>query len=86
MLGDSAGGDITLGSLKMRYMEIGLPAAVVVFYPNTDLTLSGDTVFTLRNANPVLDVNATKKLIAAHACPPYASQFMVTSAKGFHLR
>jgi epsilon-lactone hydrolase len=43
MLGDSAGGDITLGSvLKMRDMGIGMPAVVVVFSPNTDLTLSGD--------------------------------------------
>jgi monoterpene epsilon-lactone hydrolase len=89
MLGDSAGGDITLSSvLKMRNIGIGMPAVVVVFSPNTDLTLSGDTVFTLRNADPVLDVNATKNLIAAYADPsdqrtPYASPIYGNFSKGF---
>lgn len=89
MFRDSAGGDITLGSvLKMRDRGIGIPAAVVVFSPNTDLALSGDTVFTLRNADPVLDVNSTKQLIAAYANPsdqniPYASPVYGNFIKGF---
>ena len=72
----------------MRDIGIGMPAVVVVFSPNTDLTLSGDTVFTLRNADPVLDVNATKNLIAAYADPsdqrtPYASPIYGNFSKGF---
>jgi epsilon-lactone hydrolase len=61
MIGDSAGGGITLGSvLKMRDSGIGMPAAVVVFSPNTDLTLKGDTVFTLKDADPILNVIAVE--------------------------
>jgi monoterpene epsilon-lactone hydrolase len=68
--------------------RVGMPAVVVVFSPNTDLTLSGDTVFTLRNADPVLDVNATRKLIAAYANAsdqkiPYASPIYCNFSKGF---
>ena len=61
----------------------------MVFSPNTDLTLSGDLVFTLRNADPVLDVNSTKQLIAVcYANPsdqniPYASPVYGNFSKGF---
>ena len=89
MIGDSAGGGITLGSvLKMRDSGIGMPAAVVVFSPNTDLTLKGDTVFTLKDADPILNVTAVEDMMAAYADPsdhkiPYASAIYGNFSKGF---
>jgi epsilon-lactone hydrolase len=89
MFGDSAGGGITLGSvLKMRDTGIGMPAAVVVFSPNTDLTLNGDTLFTLKDADSILNATATKNMVAAYADPagqriPYASPIYANFSKGF---
>jgi acetyl esterase/lipase len=89
MFGDSAGGDMTLGSvLKMRDVSIGLPAAVVVFSPNTDLTLTGDTVTTLKEADPVLDADGVRTLVSAYADPseykiPYVSPVYGNFSKGF---
>ena len=92
IFGDSAGGGITLGSvLKMRDSKIGMPAAVVVFSPNTDLTLNGDTLFTLKNADPILNVTSIKnrwQRMPIHLTKKFHTllQFMVISAKDFHLR
>jgi acetyl esterase/lipase len=89
MFGDSAGGDMTLGSvLKMRDVSIGLPAAVVVFSPNTDLTLTGDTVTTLKEADPVLDADGVRTLVSTYADPseykiPYVSPVYGNFSKGF---
>jgi monoterpene epsilon-lactone hydrolase len=89
MFGDSAGGDITLGSvLKMRDVGIGLPAAVVVFSPNTDLTLKGDTVTTLKEADPVLNADAVEILVSTYADPseymiPYVSPVYGNFSEGF---
>jgi monoterpene epsilon-lactone hydrolase len=89
MIGDSAGGGITLGSiLKMHDSGIGVPAAIVVFSPNTDLTLNGDTLFTLKDADPILNVSSIKNPIAAYADPsdhkiPYASPIDGNFSKGF---
>ena len=90
MIGDSAGREIILGSvLKMRDSGIGMPAAVVVFYPSTDLTLKGDTVFTLKDADPILNVTAVEDMMAAYGSieqNSIALQFMVISVKDFLLR
>jgi acetyl esterase/lipase len=89
MFGDSAGGDMTLGSvLKMRDIGIGLPAAIVVFSPNTDLTLTGDTVTTLKAADPVLDADGVRTLVSTYADPseytiPYVSPIYGNFTEGF---
>ena len=47
--GDSAGGSLAAGSvLKMRDLGIGIPAAVVMWSPWSDITDRGDTYRTLR--------------------------------------
>ena len=54
--GDSAGGNLTLALiLKIQDMGIGMPTVVVVFSPWTDLTLSGDTIVTLNDDDPLLN-------------------------------
>lgn len=62
MFGDSAGGGLAAGSvLKMRDTGLGLPAALVLLSPWLDLTGSGDTYFTLRNADLYLSYDAFLK-------------------------
>ena len=56
--GDSAGGGLAAGSvLKMRDKGIGMPAAVVLWSPWTDVTQNGDTYFTLKASDPLLTNN-----------------------------
>jgi acetyl esterase/lipase len=56
LFGDSAGGNIILGStLRMRDEGIRLPAALVALSPCTDLGNDGDTRTTLAYVDPVLD-------------------------------
>lgn len=44
MYGDSAGGGLIAGSvLKMRDERIGIPAAIMLWSPWTDVTGSGDS-------------------------------------------
>ena len=51
--GDSAGGGLAAGSvLKMRDSGIGTPAAVVLWSPWADITETGDTYQTLKDADP----------------------------------
>ncbi|MFE2277988.1 alpha/beta hydrolase [Streptomyces sp. NPDC059454] len=54
MAGDSAGGGLTLATL-LAAREAGLPqpAAVVVFSPWTDLTLSGESIRSKEDADPI---------------------------------
>jgi len=50
--GESAGGGLAAGSvLKMRDNGMDMPAAVVLWSPLADVTLSGDTYSTLRDAD-----------------------------------
>jgi epsilon-lactone hydrolase len=64
LYGDSAGGDIVAGSvLKLRDQGVAIPGALVLLSPATDLGLGGDTVVTLRDADPVL--NRTEEIRAA---------------------
>lgn len=51
--GDSAGGSLAAGVvLKMRDQGMGMPAAVVLWSPWADITETGDTYVTLRDAEP----------------------------------
>ena len=51
--GDSAGGGLAAGSvLKMRDAGLGTPAAVVLWSPWADITETGDTYQTLKDADP----------------------------------
>lgn len=51
--GDSAGAGLAAGSvLKMRDLGLALPAAVVLWSPWSDITETGDTYTTLRDAEP----------------------------------
>ena len=53
--GDSAGGGLVAGSvLKMRDEGIGIPAAIVLWSPWTDITVSGDSYYRLNNTDPFL--------------------------------
>ncbi len=78
--GDSAGGSLACGSvLKMRNQGIGMPAAVVLWSPWSDITETGDTYATLKDADPILNYSALLKPSAdAYADPkdqknPYVS-------------
>ena len=52
IFGESAGGGLAAGSvLKMRDQRMDVPAAVVLWSPLSDLTDTGDTRFTLRDAD-----------------------------------
>jgi acetyl esterase/lipase len=68
MLGDSAGGGLAAGTiLKMRDEGLGMPAALVLWSPWTDVTGVGDTYFTLRNDDPLLNVELDKSMASAYA-------------------
>jgi monoterpene epsilon-lactone hydrolase len=88
--GDSAGGGLATGSvLKMRDGGMGMPAAVVLWSPWTDVTQNGDTYFTLKDADPLLTNNTFLKNSAdAYANPidqknPYVSPVYGNFSKGF---
>jgi epsilon-lactone hydrolase len=90
MFGDSAGGGLAAGSvLKMRDLGLGLPAALILWSPWLDLTGSGDTYFTLRNADPFLSYDTFLKNAAdAYADPadqrnPYASPVYANFSEGY---
>ena len=89
MYGDSAGGGLVAGSvLKMRDEGIGMPAALVLWSPWTDLTGIGDTFFTLRDADPFLSNDLAKKMAGAYANPsdqknPYVSPVYGNFSEGF---
>ncbi|ABV35988.1 Esterase/lipase-like protein [Shewanella sediminis HAW-EB3] len=52
--GDSAGGGLAAGSvLKMRDLGMELPAAVVLWSPWSDITDTGDSYHTLKDADPL---------------------------------
>jgi acetyl esterase/lipase len=89
IFGDSAGGGLALGSaLKMRDSGIGMPAAVIVLSPWTDIARNGDTYYTLREADPVLISSSMKNFADAYADPsdqkiPYVSPVNGNFSKGF---
>ncbi len=93
MYGDSAGGGLVAGSvLKMRDGGIGIPAAIVLWSPWTDVTRSGDSYYTLKNADPFISSNSSdsmlKNMADAYANPPdqknpYVSPVYGNFSKGF---
>ncbi len=88
--GDSAGGSLAAGSvLKMRDKGMGMPAAVVLWSPWSDITDTGDTYFTLQRADPAYFYDKHLKQSAdAYADPkdqkhPYVSPVYGDYTKGF---
>ena len=69
--GDSAGGGLAAGSvLKMRDAGLGTPAAVVLWSPWADITETGDTYQTLKDADP----NFLYEKILGPSADAYADQ------------
>lgn len=90
MFGDSAGGGMTPGVvLKMRDQKLGMPAALVLWSPWSDITETGDTYVTLKNAEPTyLYERILKQSADAYADPkdqkhPYVSPVYGDYSKGF---
>jgi monoterpene epsilon-lactone hydrolase len=90
MYGDSAGGGLVGGSvLKMRDEGLGMPAALVLWSPWTDVTRIGDTYTTLRNADPFLsEATMLENMANAYAHPsdqknPYVSPVYGNFSSGF---
>lgn len=88
--GDSAGGGLAAGAvLKMRDQGLGLPAAVVLWSPWSDITATGDTYETLKDADPVLYYPGNLKNCAAAYAPPaeqknpYVSPVYADFTEGF---
>lgn len=56
--GDSAGGGLTAATLiKLRDINISLPAAAVLLSPWTDLDITGDSIRTKRRIDPFVDAS-----------------------------
>jgi monoterpene epsilon-lactone hydrolase len=90
VLGDSAGGGLAAGAvLKMRDKGSGIPGALVLWSPWSDITETGDTYVTLRRADPLLNYKLLlKKAADAYADPkdqknPYVSPVYGDYSKGF---
>jgi acetyl esterase/lipase len=90
ILGDSAGGGLAAATaLKLRDRGRGLVAALVLWSPWTDLTGSGDSYFTLADAEPFYRYDSL--LAAARDCyvgdgnprHPYASPLFADFSQGF---
>ena len=88
--GDSAGGSLAASvTLKSRNEGLGMPAALVLWSPWSDITETGDTYQTLKDADPMLvyrqNLGASA---AAYAQPadqqhPYVSPVYGDFTKGF---
>ncbi len=90
IFGDSAGGSLAAGSvLKMRDKGLGMPAAVVLWSPWSDITDTGDSYVTLKRADPTYFYdNHLKTSADAYADPkdqkhPYVSPVYDDYTKGF---
>lgn len=88
--GDSAGGSLATGSvLKMRDQGLALPAAVVLWSPWSDITETGDSYVTLRDAEPSYLYDTTLGPAAAAYADlkeqkhPYVSPVYGDFSKGF---
>ena len=88
--GDSAGGGLAAGAvLKMRDSGKGMPAAVVLWSPWADITDTGDTYVTLKDAEPCYVYERHLKHCAdAYAAPedqknPCVSPVYGDYSKGF---
>src|SRR5262249_9294017 len=90
LFGDSAGGGLAPGAtLKMRDQKLGMPAAIVLWSPWSDITATGDTYVTLKHAEPTyLYETILKPAAAAYADPkdqkhPYVSPVYGDYSPGF---
>jgi len=90
IIGDSAGGNLaTRTVLTLRDSGLGMPAAVVLWAPWSDLTDEGDTAITLKDAEPILSyVNILEPSARAYADgldlkDPRVSPLYADFAKGF---
>lgn len=90
MFGDSAGGGMAPGVvLKMRDRDLGMPAAVVLWSPWSDITETGDTYVTLKHAEPtylyatILKPSADAYADAKDQKHPYVSPVYGDYSKGF---
>eukprot|EP00803_Ostreobium_quekettii_P009030 evm.model.scf_586.1 EVM.evm.TU.scf_586.1 scf_586:377-3197(+) len=89
LYGSSAGGGLVVASvLKMRDQGMGMPAAVVMLSPWTDVTNVGDTWMTLLNQDPVLGNTSYDALSNAYADAmdqkhPYVSPVYGDYTQGF---
>ncbi len=90
IFGDSSGGGIAAAvTLKLRDRGIGLLGAVVLWSPWADITETGDTYFTLKNHDPVINYKNTLDISAiAYAAPeqqknPYVSPVYGDFNKGY---
>jgi acetyl esterase/lipase len=90
LFGDSAGGGLAPGvTLKMRDQKVGMPAALVLWSPWSDITDTGDTYVTLKHAEPTyLYDTILKPAAAAYADPkdqkhPYVSPVYGDYSPGF---
>jgi acetyl esterase/lipase len=90
LYGDSAGGGLAAGVvLKMRDQGLGMPGAVVLWSPWSDITETGDTYTTLKRAEPLYLYGPHLKPAAdAYADPkdqknPYVSPVYGDYSKGF---
>ena len=88
--GDSAGGGLAAGSvLKMRDSGLGTPAAVVLWSPWADITETGDTYQTLKDADPnflyekTLGPSADAYAERKDQKQPYVSPVYANFTKGF---
>ena len=88
--GDSAGGGMAAGVvLKMRDQGMGMPAAVVLWSPWADITETGDTYMTLKDAEPnyryerVLGPSADAYADPKDQKNPYVSPVYGDFKKGF---
>lgn len=88
--GDSAGGGLAAGAvLKMRDQGLELPGAVVLWSPWSDITETGDTYVTLKEAEPsyiyetVLGPAAAAYADVKDQKHPYVSPVYGDYAKGF---
>ncbi len=90
LYGDSAGGGLAAGvTLKMRDMGMEMPAALVLWSPWADITETGDTYVTLRDAEPyytykyILGPSALAYADAKDQKNPYVSPVYGDFSKGF---
>ena len=90
VFGESAGASLAAGTvLKMRDLELGMPAAVVLWSPWSDMTETGDTYVTLKDTEVCfLYDRHLKPSATAYANPsdhkhPYVSPVYGDYAKGY---
>lgn len=90
MFGESAGGGLVAAiALKLRDQDIGMPKALVLWSPWSDVTNNGDTYHTLQDAEPTYRYDKLLRPSALAYAPeskhkdPYVSPVYGDFAKGY---